>query len=400
MEAAMEQSKNDQDSHSLLEFLEALKKASKDMQTNPIFITNDPQPSMESILNLESEVDTILSSDPSFFKLSQLLCNLKTLSEKLRRFQEHSLKSFFSRQITKCEIYQVAFTMEIEVQARIDKENVQNLVRTLEEVVDIEEEKVRVLKRFERRLSQGFDRDFQEVVLRGKVFAILESILCDSTRSTRVREHVAHTVVALVRFNRDVFVGMVLMSGIVQALIPMASCCSRQVVCSLVTLIRTPLIDEMGLRGEIPRIVSLFCSSEDLSIEVGTMDCICQIAYFGRMEVVESMLEKGLIEKLVELQRSTNGDSLIETHQSKEREMAVVGEEGERSGMEIDEIERDLPFAGCVARFSVQVEVGEGLGPAEKKEIKVEILRRIREASVSEAEAATIIAEVLWGSSP
>ncbi|KAJ6406201.1 hypothetical protein OIU84_009847 [Salix udensis] len=387
MEAAMEQSKNDQDSHSLLEFLEALKKASKDMQTNPIFITNDPQPSMESILNLESEVDTILSSDPNFFKLSQLLCNLKTLSEKLRRFQEHSLKSFFSRQVTKCEIYQVAFTMEIEVQARIDKENVQNLVRTLEQVVDIEEEK-------------GFDRDFQEVVLRGKVFAILESILCDSTRSTRVREHVAHTVVALVRFNRDVFVGMVLMSGIVQALIPMASCCSRQVVCSLVTLIRTPLIDEMGLRGEIPRIVSLFCSSEDLSIEVGTMDCICQIAYFGRMEVVESMLEKGLIEKLVELQRSTNGDNLIETHQSKEREVAVVGEEGEGSGMEIDEIERDLPFAGCVARFSVQVEVGEGLGPAEKKEIKVEILRRIREASVSEAEAATIIAEVLWGSSP
>ncbi|KAJ6745411.1 ARMADILLO-TYPE FOLD PROTEIN-RELATED [Salix koriyanagi] len=372
MEAAMEQSKNDLDSHSLLEFLEALKKASKDMQTNPIFITNDPQPSMESILNLESEVDTILSSDPNFFKLSQLLCSLKTLSEKLRRFQEHSLKSFFSRQITK----------------------------TLEEVADIEEEKVRVLKRFERRLSQGFDRDFQEVVLRGKVFAILESILCDSTRSTRVREHVAHTVVALVRFNRDVFVGMVLMSGIVQALIPMASCCSRQVVCSLVTLIRTPLIDEMGLRGEIPRIVSLFCSSEDLSIEVGTMDCICQIAYFGRMEVVESMLEKGLIEKLVELQRSTNGDNLIETHQSKEREMAVVGEEGERSGMEIDEIERDLPFAGCVARFSVQVEVGEGLGPAEKKEIKVEILRRIGEASVSEAEAATIIAEVLWGSSP
>uniref|UniRef100_A0A6N2LF20 Uncharacterized protein n=1 Tax=Salix viminalis TaxID=40686 RepID=A0A6N2LF20_SALVM len=368
MEAAMEQSKNDQDSHSLLEFLEALKKASKDMQTNPIFITNDPQPSMESILNLESEVDTILSSDPNFFKLSQLLCNLKTLSEKLRSFQEHSLKSFFSRQVTKCEIYQVAFTMEIEVQARIDKENVQNLVRTLEQVVDIEEEKVRVLKRVSIE-------DFQEVVLRGKVFAILESILCDSTRSTRVREHVAHTVVALVRFNRDVFVGMVLMSGIVQALIPMASCCSRQVVCSLVTLIRTPLIDEMGLRGEIPRIVSLFCSSEDLSIEVGTMDCICQIAYFGRMEVVESMLEKGLIEKLVELQRSTNGDNLIETHQSN----------GERDGG---------------GGFSVQVEVGEGLGPAEKKEIKVEILRRIREASVSEAEAATIIAEVLWGSSP
>ena len=390
----MEQSKSDQDKHSLLDFLEALKKASKDLQINPVFITNDPQPSMETILNLESEVDTILSTDPDFFKLSQLLRNLKTLFGKLERYREYSLKSFFFRQITRCEIYQVAFTMEIEIQACIDKEYVQNLVKTLQEVVGIEEEKVRALKRFERRLSQGFDRDYQELVLRGKVFPILELVLRDSTCSTTVREHVALAIVALVRFNRDVFVGMVLMSGIVQALLPLASCCSMQVLCSLVTLIRTPLIDEMELHGEILRILSLFRSSEDLSIEVGTMDCICQIAYFGRIEVIESMLEKGLIERLVELQRSKHGDYLTETHQSKETE------EGVRLGLEIDKIEGDWPFASCVARFSVQVEVGEGLSPVEKKEIKGEILRRIREASASEAEAATIVAEVLWGSSP
>jgi len=390
----MEQSKSDQDKHSLLEFLEALKKASKDLQIHPIFITNDPQPNMETILNLESEVDTILSTDPDFFKLTQLLCNLKTLFGKLERYREYSLKSFFFRQITRCEIYQVAFTMEIEIQACIDKENVQNLVKTLQEVVGIEEEKVRVLKRFERRLSQGFDRDYQELVLRGKVFPILELLLYDSTCSTTVREHGALAIVALVRFNRDVFVGMVLMSGIVQALLPLASFCSMQVLCSLVTLIRTPLIDEMELHGEILRILSLFRSSEDLSIEVGTMDCICQIAYFGRIEVIESMLEKGLIERLVELQRSKHVDYLTETHQSKETE------EGVRLGLEIVKIEGDWPFASCVARFSVQVEVGEGLSPVEKKEIKGEILRRIREASASEAEAATIVAEVLWGSSP
>lgn len=390
----MEQSKSDQDKHSLLEFLEALKKASKDLQINPIFITNDPQPNMESILNLESEVDTVLSTDPDFFKLSQLLCNLKTLFEKLERYREYSLKSFFFRQITRCEIYQVAFTMEIQIQACIDKEHVQNLVKTLQEVVGIEEDKVRALKRFERRLSQGFDRDYQELVLRGKVFPILELLLCDSTCSTTVREHVALVVVALVRFNRDVFVGIVLMSGIVQALLSLASCCSMQVLCSLVTLIRTPLIDEMELHGEILRILSLFRSSEELSIEVGAMDCICQIAYFGRIEVIESMLEKGLIEKLVELQRSKHGDYLTETHRSRE-----TGEGG-RLGLEIDKCESDWPFASCVARFSVQVEVGEGLSPVEKREIKGEILRRIREASASEAEAATIVAEVLWGSSP
>ncbi|CAK7353766.1 unnamed protein product [Dovyalis caffra] len=377
----MEKSKGDQDNHSLLQFLESLKKASKDLQTNPIFVTNDPQPTTETILNLEREADLMLCSDPNLFKLSQLSCNLKTLLEKLKKYKECSLKSFLCRQITKYEIYQVACTMEVEIRTCIDKEYVQNLVETLR-VVGFEEEKVKVLKEFKNRLSKGFDREFQELVLKGKVFSILELLLCDSTCSKRVREHVALAIVALVRFNRDVFVGMVFMGGIVQALITMASCCSMQALCLLVSLIRTPLVDEMELRGEIPKIVSLFCSSEDLSIKAGTMDCICEIAHFGRIEVIKAMLEKGLVEKLVELQRSTHD------------------EESVKLGLEIDEMERDWLFGSCVARFSVHVEVGQGLSQVQKKEIKREMSRRIREASVSEAEAATIIGEVLWGSSP
>jgi len=48
----------------------------------------------------------------------------------------------------------------------------------------------------------------------------------------------------------------------------------------------------------------------------------------------------------------------------------------------------------------VQLEVGEGLRQRERRAFKQEILVRVREACVSDAEAATIIAEVLWGSSP
>ena len=52
----------------------------------------------------------------------------------------------------------------------------------------------------------------------------------------------------------------------------------------------------------------------------------------------------------------------------------------------------------AVERFAVQVEVGVGLSPREKHETKLEILRRwVREAAMSPAEEATVLAEVLWG---
>jgi hypothetical protein len=46
------------------------------------------------------------------------------------------------------------------------------------------------------------------------------------------------------------------------------------------------------------------------------------------------------------------------------------------------------------------LEVGEGLSSEEKREVKLEILRLVKEASRSDAEFATISAEILWGSSP
>lgn len=48
----------------------------------------------------------------------------------------------------------------------------------------------------------------------------------------------------------------------------------------------------------------------------------------------------------------------------------------------------------------MQVEEGEGLTQQEKSELKVEILRRIKEDPATKAEAATVDAEVLRGSSP
>ncbi|BFG39202.1 hypothetical protein CerSpe_254760 [Prunus speciosa] len=133
-------------------------------------------------------------------------------------------------------------------------------------------------------------------------------MVCDSKFSNWVRDQAALAVLGLVKFNKDVFVGLVLMGPIVRALIQMGPSCSIKVLTGLVKIIRTPLVE---------------CG-----------------------EIVEK-----------------------------------------------------FPFSRCVASFAVQVEVGEGLELSEKRAFKLEILKRVREASVSDAEAATVVAEVLWGSS-
>ncbi|CAN1169296.1 hypothetical protein LINPERPRIM_LOCUS19728 [Linum perenne] len=359
-------------------FLHSLRGAATDLhKNNPFFSLSNPQPAIDAILELEAEFgDYLLSPDPNLFKLSQFLNDLKTLHRNLQKSGGYGLSSLLRRRITAYRIYQVSFKIVAEIQLYFDRQEIQRLVMTLQETEE-EDDQVRVMEEFEKRLSAGFDREFQELVLKAKVFSILESLLCSDSRNRRVREHAARAIVGLVRFNKDVFVGLVLMGSIIRALVSMPTRCSIQVLCALVSLIRTPLIDEMELDGQLPRIVAILGSSQEEpppppSIKSAALDCVCEIAYHGRKEVIEAMLQQGLIKKLVELQRSSNGD----------------GEDCRR------------PFVSCVARFAVQVEVGSGLSRTERRDLKMEIVGRVRDACVSEAEAASILVEVLWGSSP
>jgi hypothetical protein len=170
----------------------------------------------------------------------------------------------------------------------------------------------------------------------------------------------------------------------------MASWKSMKVLCSLIKSIKSPLVDEIESNGEIPKIIS-FLDYKDLHLRVVTMDCILEIGYFGRKEAIEAMLREALIKKLVELQRSKLGGDLID--------IGMFDAEKERGKGETRFLENH-PFASCVARFAVQLEVGEGLRQRERRAFKQEILKTVRNACVSNAEAATIVAEVLWGSSP
>ncbi|CAB4266794.1 unnamed protein product [Prunus armeniaca] len=387
----MDEAEQQVENQHLLPLLEALKKASKDLQSNPISIiynNYDISTAIEALLELGTKADPVISVDPSLFKLNQLLSNLKTLFEKLEKLQGYGLRSLLHRQITNYKISQIGYAMEAEIQAYVDQKDVQSFVKTMEESVE-DDKKVKALMGLENRLGQGFDKQYQQLILRAKVFSFLEFMVCDSKFSNWVRDQAALAVLDLVKFNKDVFVGLVLMGPIIRALIQMGSSCSIQVLTGLVKIIRTPLVDDIN--GEIPRIISLL-GSEDLSTKVAAMNCILEIAFLGREEVIGSMLEEDLIKKLMGLQRLEVGlQSNVEENGS------VFVEEREPK---MEESVEKFPFSRCVASFAVQVEVGEGLEQSEKRAFKLEILKRVREASVSDAEAATVVAEVLWGSSP
>ncbi|GJV84433.1 gypsy type transposase [Tanacetum coccineum] len=74
-----------------------------------------------------------------------------------------------------------------------------------------------------------------------------------------------------------------------------------------------------------------FFSNDDVEIRAMALECVLEIGYFSRKEAIDSMLEEGLVKKLVDLQRSESKD-----------------------------------FVRCVVRFAFQLEVGEGLRKREK----------------------------------
>ncbi|CAL9147338.1 unnamed protein product [Musa hybrid cultivar] len=417
----------------LLKALEALKKASKEIEANPVGAAEKgddgcDSPSMKALLQLQSGSCDLLSGDPQLTNLSDLLNRLRCLASSIRSPSCRDdgdcgrsgggkggilgsirwLRSSHSHEISR-----VAGSIGAEIQSWIDRESADRLVSALRsispfvarggEVKEEEEEGEALVRALQTRISQGFDRDLQDVLLRSGAFAAVESALADAAAPKRVRECAATAVLALVRFNKAVFVGPVLMGPTVGALVSMssasASATALRALNGLIRAIRSPLVDELHARGQIPRLVGLLGGSVAVEVRILALDWALEIGYFGRKEAIDAMIAEGLIKRLTALQRSDLGGALIEMDGGG-RGAVPVGQL--RRGRGVGEEERQFlearPFASCVSRWAVQVEVGEGLRQREKREIKREVVARVREAAASEAEAATALAEVLWGS--
>lgn len=415
--------------HHVLRLLRLLEDASHHFHTN-----NSPT---KLLAQIETELGMFVSSDPRLSTLSSYLSQLKVLLQTQEESKsKHRIRSFFTNKIRALEISRLSRLTRSEIQAWSDRQNLEELAGILRERFsnsdsttsssstsistsswDEESLIIEKLSQLRDRLGRGFDIHFQDDLLKSRIYSLLERLLGRTSISKRVREMAAYTLKELVLFNKDVFVGQVLVGQTIKGLVTMGSMCGLDVLKSLIKAIKSPLVDELDLFGGILKIVQILgddyrSTSSELGLRVMAIDCIMEIGYYGRKEAIESMLnEAGLIKKLVDLQRSEWGGTLIEMEKEENNDNSNSEEEEEEEKDRFVNLSSSRsrkekkfllkhPFASCVARFAVQLEVGEGLRQREKRAFKQEILKRVREASVSDAEAATIIAEVLWGSSP
>lgn len=232
------------------------------------------------------------------------------------------------------------------------------------------------------------------------------------------------------------------------------------VIGSLVTAGKGAVVDEIHAHGGVSKIVALLEDKRE-EMKVVAIECLFEIAYYGQKEVIEAMLEDDIVGKLAHLQQSQAGGNLIDLPMHFERKESAssllsshhdsqsdldpgnsmgsgsitspqkdpqdclenVEEESEdeakssppisrrsaenflesvKSGdeqhyMAVEEFWQKHPFASAVSRFAIQLEIGQGLRKREKRALKQEILKRVRQVAPSDADVATIFSEVLWG---
>jgi hypothetical protein len=384
-----------------LKVLRALRDAARSVEAGD----NPRGAALHALLALEAGADDLLADDPSLSCLRRLLCRLRALwcSVDLRGTEEggggaHSLRARCRQCRERRAIARAAGAVAVEIQAWIDRETVARLMAALRRS-DAAARKL--LSALEARLvsAGGFDPRLQRALLRHGLFAAVEARLGDPG----VGDGCAAAVLALVRFNRDVFVGPVLMGPAVGALVAAAagsgSPAPVRALDGLVAAIRSPLVDELHARGALPRLVALLCAPPDPRVRALALQLALRLGYYGRREVVDALLAEGLVKRLLCLQRSDLGGSLADTDLSprEKPDGTVLFACLPRWRWRLEEGASERPFVSAVARFAVQVEIGEGLSPREKKYQKLEILRRVREDAVSPAEEATVLTEVLWG---
>ncbi|MQM00438.1 hypothetical protein Taro_033168 [Colocasia esculenta] len=210
---------------------------------------------------------------------------------------------------SKCkEISRVAGSIKSEIQSWIDCESVGRLVSALWKLTwsssslpaAEEDALVGFLRVFEERLSRGFNRGLQDVVLRLGAFPTIAAVLATPFVDLRLREGWA-----MVRFNHD------LSSLVLRSLVAMRMPSTMRVLQYLVAAIKIALVDEMHADGQFPGIVG-FLSSPDTNMAVAALDLLLQVAYYVRKEAVDCKIEASIVKWLVVLQRSDLGGSLIE----------------------------------------------------------------------------------------
>ncbi|KAJ8434983.1 hypothetical protein Cgig2_027826 [Carnegiea gigantea] len=206
---------------------------------------------IKALLELETQSDTILS-DPNLSQLSKHLSYLKTLVETLQKTRGHSLRSFPTRRSRLIKSPGSPRSIESE-NPGLDRPRESNRdscegASIIMDRLDSESEAELI-----HLLTSVSGPSLARVQPRG--FSELEAILCNPDHSKKLREEVAFTIEALLRFTR-MCRGSSSNGSNNQGSVFNGFHSSLKVLCFFKSSqSRAPLVDEIESNNEIPNII-------------------------------------------------------------------------------------------------------------------------------------------------
>eukprot|EP00250_Pteridium_aquilinum_P012610 c20831_g1_i1 orf=343-1617(+) len=309
------------------------------------------------------------------------------------------------------EVSRIGQSMESKLQSWLDQQGVRELAVVISN--GSEDACVKAISSFDDMVQKGFDASLQDTILSCGLVEKLAALLEPGAASWSVQKEAAFTLSALLDFNKDIFVSLVLMAKVVENLLKLMDTQPEQnvliLVCVLKSLLsagQTIIVDEIHYHDGVVKLVNLLDHKSD-ALKQAAMDCVFEMAYYGRIEVVEKMFELGVVQKLANLHQSSMitgdpGSVNYETLSKQERGTDLHPTNGNSPLLKTTQIrgnnggETLHPFSNAVTRFALHFAIGTGLRKRERRALKRKFLEQIKEIMQDDAEVANITAEVLW----
>lgn len=344
--------------------------------------------------------------------LHNLIQFLELQVEKARKAVHRSGLKYYLASISNTvlghEVSRIGQSMESKLQSWLDQQSVRELAVAISS--GSEDARMTAISSFEDVVQRGFDAVLQDTILSTGFVERLAALLEPGAASWDVQKHGAFALCALLDFNKDIFLSLALRAKVVENLLRLMDTQPDQhvliLVCVLKSLLsagQTIIADEIYAQDGVAILVNLL-DRKSQGLKHAAMDCVFEMAYYGRMEVVQKMFELEVIQKLASLQQSSMiagdiGNVEYETYSKQDRDidspLATLHEK--TTQMQDSNGGNALhPFSNAVTRFALHLAIGTGLRKRERRALKQEFLKQIREIVHDDAEVANITAEVLW----
>lgn len=131
-------------------------------------------------------------------------------------------------------------------------------------------------------------------------------------------------------------------------------------------------------------------------LQYAAMHCVFDLAYFGRIEVAEKMLEADVLRKLAKLE-SSNTPGNLPTVESEAVDICSYGFDTDKPAISTNSSSTTQLFANAVTKFALHLAIGTSLRKRERQALKLKLLKQIKETMDDDAEIADITADILWG---